>query len=45
MFFLEQNWRTRGQNMFCPERDWRGEEGGGTNKIKGERKKKCLFIF
>jgi hypothetical protein len=22
MFFLQQNWRTKGQNRFCPEVGW-----------------------
>jgi hypothetical protein len=30
MFFLQQNWRTRRQNRFCPEAGW-GE--GGPNNV------------
>jgi hypothetical protein len=25
MFFLQQNWKTKGQNRFCPEADGRGK--------------------
>jgi hypothetical protein len=34
MFFLQQNWRTRGQNRFCLEAWW-GRGGGG---------KQCIYM-
>jgi hypothetical protein len=33
MLFLQQNWRTRGWNRFCPEAEEREEERGGPNNV------------
>jgi hypothetical protein len=40
MFSVQQNWRTRGQNRFCPEVGWR-RYGGGRVQIMCTRVSKC----
>jgi hypothetical protein len=47
MFFLQQNWRTRGRNMFCLEvggvGEW-GMEGGGIWGVEEEVAQLCTHV-